>query len=224
MSGSSRASSSSVISALTYGRRSPITTTCETYGELFSRFSRFAGATFLPPAVIRMSFLRSVIVTKPSASIAGDVARAEPAVVVQHRARRLGILEVALEDRLAADQQLVVLAEAELRSGERRADGAEAVVVGPVHRRGRRALGEAVALEDQDVERVEELRHLLRERSAAGDADAEPPAEARLDLRVDEPGGEPVLRRERGRDRPVCDLQRAHATADARRPSRSAAA
>ena len=29
----------------------------------------FCGATFLPPAVTRMSFLRSVIVRKPSASI-----------------------------------------------------------------------------------------------------------------------------------------------------------
>ena len=29
----------------------------------------FCGATFLPPAVMRMSFLRSVMRTKPSASI-----------------------------------------------------------------------------------------------------------------------------------------------------------
>ena len=35
----------------------------------------FCGATFLPPAVTRMSFLRSVIEMKPSSSIVADVAR-----------------------------------------------------------------------------------------------------------------------------------------------------
>ena len=54
-------------------------------------------------------------------------------------------------------------------------------------------LREAVALEDQDVERVEELGDLARERRAAGVRDAQPPAEPILDLRVDEPVGEPVL-------------------------------
>ena len=61
--------SSSVISAATYGRRSPTTSACEIHFEVFSSFSMFCGATFLPPAVTRMSFFRSVILRKPSSSI-----------------------------------------------------------------------------------------------------------------------------------------------------------
>jgi hypothetical protein len=63
------ASGSSVTSAATNGLRSPITSAWEISRCTFRSFSMFAGATFLPPAVTRMSFLRSVIVTKPSESI-----------------------------------------------------------------------------------------------------------------------------------------------------------
>ena len=74
------------------------------YFDAFRSFSMFCGAMFLPPAVTMMSFLRSVIVTKPSASISAMSPDAEPAVGAEHRRRRLGILVVAGEDRLAADQ------------------------------------------------------------------------------------------------------------------------
>ena len=50
-------------------RRSPMTTASEMYGENFSWFSISEGVTFLPPAVMMMSFMRSVIFTKPSASM-----------------------------------------------------------------------------------------------------------------------------------------------------------
>ena len=56
----------------------------------------------------------------------GDVPRVEPAVRVEHRGRRLGILVVAGEDGLAADQQLAVVRDPELEAGQRRADRAEA--------------------------------------------------------------------------------------------------
>ena len=72
-----------------------------------------------------MSFLRSVIVMKPSSSIVRDVAGAQPAVLVEHLARRLLVLEVAGEDRRAADQELAVLGELDLDARERLADGAE---------------------------------------------------------------------------------------------------
>ena len=52
-----------------YGWRSPTTIAWETYFDVFRSFSRFWGATFLPPAVTMMSFLRSVILMKPSSSI-----------------------------------------------------------------------------------------------------------------------------------------------------------
>ena len=55
-------SASMPISATRYLRRSPITIASRTYGETFRRFSISDGETFLPPAVMMMSFLRSVIV------------------------------------------------------------------------------------------------------------------------------------------------------------------
>ena len=180
-----------------YGWRSPTTIACETYFDVFRSFSRFCGATFLPPAVTMMSFFRSVIVMKPSVVDLGDVAGAEPAVRAEHLSGRLGVLEVALEDRLAADQQLPVLRQLDLDARQRPADRAEAVGLVRVRRSGGRALGQPVALDQEDVDRVEELGDLGRERRAAGDRQPQPAAEPLLDLRVDEPVGELVLKRER---------------------------
>ena len=49
-------------------RCSPITTASEMNGENLSWFSISEGVTFLPPAVMMMSFMRSVIRRKPSLS------------------------------------------------------------------------------------------------------------------------------------------------------------
>ncbi len=76
---------------------------------------------------------------------------------------------------------------------QRKPDGAEPVVVGTIHGGTRGALGQAVALEDEHVQSVEELEHLDGERRGAGDGQADAAAEALLDLRVDEPVGEAVL-------------------------------
>jgi hypothetical protein len=65
---------------------------------------------------------------------------------------------VAREDRVRANQDLAVVGDLELDARKRLADGAELVFLLEVHRRRRRHLGEAVALQDQDVDRVEELR------------------------------------------------------------------
>src|SRR5206468_13014496 len=106
----------------------------------------------------------------------GDVAGAEPPVFVEHLPGPFVILEVTREDGRAADEQLAVIVEAELGAGQRRTDRAEPVAAEPVDRRRRRALGEAVALEDRDAERVEELRDVLREWRAAGDGETKPSA------------------------------------------------
>src|SRR5205823_8411313 len=67
-------------------------------------------------------------------------------------------------------------------------------------------------------ERVEELDDLLRQRCSARDADPEAAAEPVLDLRVDEPVGEPVLESEaEGEGLPGLP-ELACATADAKRP------
>ena len=57
-----------VTSAAMNGCRSPITTHWLTSGWARTRSSSTAGATFLPPAVTMISFLRPVIVRKPSPS------------------------------------------------------------------------------------------------------------------------------------------------------------
>ena len=149
--------------------------------DAFRSFSMFCGATFLPPAVTRMSFLRSVM-------------RQEPVVVDRRRCRRCGasrprraparrrlVLVVAGEDRLLRMQDLAVVGDAELEAraapARRCRSGTRS---GRLTRARRRALGQAVALEDEDVERVEELRDLLGERRAAGDAEAQPAAEPLL--------------------------------------------
>jgi len=75
-----------------------------------------------------------------------------------------------------------------------------------------------VGLEDADPDRVEELLDLPGERCSTGDRRAESSAEARPDLREDEPVGDPELRRERPRDRQSCGLARADLPADADRP------
>ena len=171
------------------------------YFEAFSSFSRFCGATFLPPAVTRMSFLRSVIVMKPSSSISAMSPVLQPPVGVEHLAGRLLVLVVAGEDRLAADQQLPVVGQPHLEARQRRPDGAEPVAVGPVHGARRRALGQPVALEDEDVEGVEELDDLAGERRPARVRDAQPAAEPLLDLRVDEAVGDTVPRGQRPGER-----------------------
>ncbi len=54
-------SASMPISATRYGRWSPTTTASFRYGDAFRAFSISLGAMFLPPAVMMMSFIRSVI-------------------------------------------------------------------------------------------------------------------------------------------------------------------
>ena len=148
---------------------------------------------FLPPAVTMMSFLRSVILTKPSASISAMSPVWSQPSGVEHLGRRGGILVVAAEHRVAAELELAVLGDPELEARERRADGAEAPALGRVGRRCGRALTQAVALEDPDSDRVEELRHLLAERRAARDRRPQATAEAGADLLEDEAVGNPGL-------------------------------
>src|SRR5205807_3280985 len=88
----------------------------------------------------------------------------------------------------------------------------------PIDRGRGRALGLAPALEDEHVERVEELADLLRERRAARDADPQAAAELGLHLRVHEPVGEPMLEREAAAQGLAALSRRARAAPDAERP------
>ena len=153
-----------------------------------------------------------------------DVAGMHEAFVVERRARRLVVAVVAGEDGVRAEQDLAVVGDPDLDAGQRLADGAELEGRRAVDGRGGRHLGEPVALEHEDVDRVEELGDLARERRAAGVRDAQAAAEPLLDLRVDEPVGDPVLD-SAGRAGQACFACRScgDAAADARAPSRRSA-
>src|SRR5439155_8621620 len=115
-------------------------------------------------------------------------------------------------------QDLTGVCKTELHAGQRRADAAEPEAGRAVYGRRSRALGEAVALEDEDVQRVEELDDLLRQRRTARDADPDAAAQAVLDLLVDESIGQPVLEREPTRQRLRILAQPARLTTHAERP------
>src|SRR6185503_8661155 len=110
-----------------------------------------------------------------------DVARAEPAVRVDRRARRVGAAEVALHHLRAAHPHLAALAvthvaaalgihQARLGARERRAHGAVLRERGIGRRlvRGGARLGHAVALDDATAEALADLaRELGPERRGA---------------------------------------------------------
>ena len=139
-----------------------------------------------------MSFLRSVIVMKPSSSISAmSPVRSQPSLV-EHLAGRLLVLVVAGEDGLAADRA----ARRPRRASPRRPGAAcrrcrTCSASGTVDRAGGRALGQPVALEDQQVEGVEELAspraraaRRRRSRSAAGRRAAPSPSSRRAGRRA----------------------------------------
>jgi hypothetical protein len=105
-----------------------------------------------------MSFLRSVIVEEAVVVEVADVAVWQPAVVVEHVAASRLVVVVAGEDGVRADEDLAVVGDADSTPGSALPTVPNCEDVRAVHGRGGRALGEPVALEDQDVERVEELR------------------------------------------------------------------
>src|SRR5947209_9918777 len=95
-------------------------------------------------------------------------------------------------------------------------------MVGPVHRGRGRALRQPPALDDQDVERVEELADLLGERRSARDAKPQAASEAVLDLAVHQSVGEAVPERKPGRKRLAALAEGARLPARAESPVQQA--
>ena len=153
------------------------------------------GATYLPPEVLKRSLIRPVMREEAVGVELALVAGVQPAVVGQRLGGLLGQVVVAVHHARALDQDLVVLADLDLAARERRADGAELVVVGVVDEGAGGGLGQAVALEDQDAGGVEPLGDVVVERGRAGDEEADPAAEAVADLAEDQLVEEPVLER-----------------------------
>ena len=110
-----------------------------------------------------MSFLRSVIVRKHSASRNPHVAGPEPALSVQDLARARLVEVVAGEHVSPTHQDPPVRGDPQLDPGHGRTDVADPVTVRPIDGRHGRALGEAVPLDDHDAQRLEQLRDVWDE-------------------------------------------------------------
>jgi hypothetical protein len=95
------------------------------------------------------------------------VARVVPALGVEHRGGRLGVVPVALEQRRSPEQDLALGRDPELERRHRPAHRAEAAVVGRV-RGSEGGLGRPVALEHGDAERLP--GELQRRRQVRADA------------------------------------------------------
>ena len=84
------------------------------------------GAMYLPPAVLKSDFLRSVILQEAVGVDLADVAGVDPAVL-QRLGGRLGVLVVAEHVARALDQDLAVVGDLQLDARERLAHGQEPV-------------------------------------------------------------------------------------------------
>src|SRR5204863_1983151 len=92
-----------------------------------------------------------------------DVARVHESLAVDGRRRRFLVAVVPRKNGVRPDQDLAVAGDPDLDAGQRLPDAAELEVVPAVDGRRGRNLGEPVALEDEDVDRMEELGDVARQ-------------------------------------------------------------
>ena len=186
------ASGSMVISAAMNGLASPTAIAWLINGCARSRSSRSAGATFLPPAVTMISFLRPMIVRKPSSSIAPrSPVWNQPSV--KTALVSCFVVPVAAEHHAALDEQFVVVGEAHAVAGQQLSDRADLDVVDLVHGDRRAGLGQPVALVDGQADAAVEVAEPGAQRCAAGDRAAAVAAERGAQLAVDQPVEQRVL-------------------------------
>ena len=114
------------------------------------------------------------------------VAGLEPTLAVEDLRRRLRLVPVARHDAGRAHDQLVELADAVLKSGQRPADAFGDVVFERADADDGAGLGESVALHERDAERDEDPCDVRGQGCAAADRNPQPPAEACADLRSDQ--------------------------------------
>src|SRR4029077_1145784 len=147
-----------------------------------------------------------------------DVASVEPAAGIPALGRRLRAAVVAERDVRAARQYFAVLRDADLAAVQRQPDRSELEAVGPVAGEARGGLGETVAFEDENADRVEELRDLARQRRATRDHEAHVAAQQLVDAGEHQPIGERMLDVDERRHRTPLLLAAAALAADAHRP------
>src|ERR1019366_8331586 len=80
------------------------------------------------------------------------------------------------KDALALDLDLAVAGSPDSDAGHRLPHSADLAAARPVHRRGARGLGHAIALQHGDVRAAEEMAEPLAERRTAGDRIPHPAA------------------------------------------------
>ena len=116
----------------------------------------------------------------------------EPAVRAYRLPCPLGIAVIPLEDSRSPHQNFPVRRDPAFQPFKRQTHRAKLVVFRPIDMRHRRGLGKAVALEDKDAQSMKELRNLLGQRGAAGNRQAQPAAQAGVNLGKDQPPGREI--------------------------------
>src|SRR5262249_12461908 len=97
-----------------------------------------------------------------------DVTGVQPAVGVEHLGGRIRVAPVTAEYPGSGPQDLAVLSDPEARAWNGQANCSYFVTTRQVHYRGRRRLGEAIALKHGDAGAAEEVTEPFAERRAAG--------------------------------------------------------
>src|SRR5437879_5161691 len=143
------------------------------YGLARSRFSTWEGLTFLPPAVIRMSFLRSTSLSARSRPLA-DVAGRQLALAVQ-RPGRVGVTPVSSEKLRRGQENLAISVELDRHVRRDDADVAGRRIRASLARHERATgLRLAVRLAEIDAPRLPERGDGRRQRRPARDPPPDP--------------------------------------------------
>src|SRR6266851_6038245 len=141
--------------------------------------------------------LSSVQPEEPILVERAEIAGVVPGVLVEDGARRFLVLPIALEHVWTPREDLAVLGDRDVHTGQRRADGAQAVVLDAVERQPRGALGRSVALNDVDAQ----LSPRFAERGIEGGTSGHDVAEAPAELAVNaEEKRAPERQRQTARD------------------------
>ena len=110
------------------------------------------------------------------------VATVQPAVTVDQSGTRLRLLPVPHAHAGAANQQLVVGADAQFHVAQRDADAGGIVVVEEIDTDYRTGFGKAVALQQRHAETNEHLRHTAGQRRSAANGGSQASTQLRPDF------------------------------------------
>src|SRR5450631_1872342 len=116
-----------------------------------------------------------------------EVTAVEPDVPVEHLARRLVVVPVALKDVATLDEHLTVLPDADRAPGDRAPDRTDALPGRQVEGHPRTGLGERVAIEHRNADPTEEVAEPRPERRPTTDRPPNVSTKGAAELGVDQP-------------------------------------